>query len=477
MIVAAVVFTAAMIDALPLAAAQIQLEREMGPRAVAWQPEFRGKNLEAQSTLAPEWVLSGPFGTGKTFAGLNRLDLDARRFPHSRWSIIRKVRAALHGTVLETWHAIIERRGGVTRFGGHTPTSYLYENGAEVFVGGLDNPGKTLGGERDGVYVPQLEELELGDYETLITRTTGRGARGGSVNPYPYVGGDCNPGADTHWIKHRDRLLVLDTYHRDNPRLFHSDGTPTEAWTKQEQPALESLTGVRRERGYYGRWVASEGVVFEDFDRNVHVIPRFKIPGEWRRFGAIDFGFKNPFVWQLWALSPDGVLYLDREIYRTKTLVSDHAKVIRSLTAGMRIEATVADHDAEDRATLDAEGIPTIAANKAVQPGLEAVHLRLRHNLQADPPIKPRLYIFDDALDGGRDEDLAREFKPTCTAQEFAVYSYAKNAAGRPLKDEPLKRDDHGVDATRYLARYIELSERSGGVEYAGGRRHVTVGV
>jgi hypothetical protein len=85
---------------------------------------------------------------------------------------------------------------------------------------------------------------------------------------------------------------------------------------------------------------------------------------------------------------------LFKELYGTGRLVSDWAADIRRHSAGMKIEATIADHDAEDRATLDAAGIPTIPAYKAVTPGIEAVQKRLRKEGDG----RPRLLFAADAI-------------------------------------------------------------------------------
>ncbi|MFI6388618.1 hypothetical protein [Nonomuraea sp. NPDC050540] len=61
---------------------------------------------------------------------------------------------------------------------------------------------------------------------------------------------------------------------------------------------LEKLTGVRYHRLRHGRWVATEGLIYEDFDPAVHVVDRFDIPPEWTRWWTVDFGFTNPFVLQ-----------------------------------------------------------------------------------------------------------------------------------------------------------------------------------
>ncbi len=418
----------------------------LGQRSAKAAVSFRGAASEAQAVQAHEWILAGPAETGKTFAALWRLDALLRSTPNARAVFVRKVRADMGGTVLVTWRRVTELRGTPPEtYGGAHPEWYGYPNGAQCFVAGMDRPGKVLSGEFDWVYVNQAEELGLDDWETLSTRVTGRGA----VTPHPMLFGDCNPGPPSHWILSRPALRVMHSRHEDNPTLWR-DG----AWTEQGTRTLailDSLTGVRRERLRFGRWVAAEGVVYEDFDRGVHVVEPFPIPAEWRRFRSVDFGYTNPFVCQWWALDPDGRAYLYRELYRAGRLVEDHARDIRNLTGSESIEATVADHDAEDRATLARHGIVTVAAKKAVSQGIQAVQSRLRRAGDG----RPRLFVFRGAL-VGRDESLAEARRPVCTADEFETYSWPKGADGKPVKEEPVKADDHGLDALRYACMHFD---------------------
>jgi hypothetical protein len=67
---------------------------------------------------------------------------------------------------------------------------------------------------------------------------------------------------------------------------------------------------------------------------------------DWPRYWVIDFGYVHPFVWQAWAVGPDGELFRCREIYMTHRLVQDHAKVIRQITATEPLpEKVICDHD------------------------------------------------------------------------------------------------------------------------------------
>ena len=57
----------------------------------------------------------------------------------------------------------------------------------------------------------------------------------------------------------------------------------------------------------------------------------FPIPTSWKRFAAMDFGFKDPTVVLWFALDPDtGIIYQYAEHYLTDALVSTHADIIRA---------------------------------------------------------------------------------------------------------------------------------------------------
>ena len=221
---------------------------------------------------------------------------------------------------------------------------------------------------------------------------------------------------------------------------------------------LDAMTGVRYKRGRKGLWVAAEGQVYEDFDPDVHVVKlkdQFPIPASWRRCRAVDFGYTNPFVCGWGATDEDGRLYLYREIYMTQRTVKVHSAQINTLSAGERIEQTVADHDAEDRATLHENGIYTIAAKKDISLGIQAVEERLK--IQGDG--RPRLYIFENALveaDPSLYKEMPGDSGPTNTEQEFTNYIWPKAADGKSKKEVPLDLYNHGMDMLRYMVMFLD---------------------
>jgi hypothetical protein len=238
---------------------------------------------------------------------------------------------------------------------------------------------------------------------------------------------------------------------------------------------------VTKDRLRHGKWVAAEGLIYEDWSAGIHLLdcmPTFSdntpvdqagVPWAWPRYWSIDFGFTNPFVCQFWAEDPDGRLYLYREHYLTERTVSTHAKLILDMVAPEvevegggkgkrewlepRPQAVVCDHDAENRAQFSYEiELATQNAHKAVTEGIQAVQERLK--VRADG--KPRLFILRSALTR-RDLALEEAKKPTCTAEEITSYVWSDRVG----KEAPVKENDHGCDAMRYVVAHRDLSIKS----------------
>lgn len=395
-----------------------------------------------------ECVIAGPAETGKTLVALDKLDTLMWIFPGAQGAIIRKTRASMTGSVLQTYERkVLGTNSPVKAMGGSHAEWYQYPNGSRVFVGGMDNADKVLSSERDVIYVNQAEELLLDDWEKLCTRATGRAGN----MPYAQIFGDCNPGPSTHWIKQRaqsGRLTFFESRHEDNPILFDPDTHEITEQGRRTMDVLDSLTGVRYKRLRLGLWVSAEGMVYEDYDPALHLIDRFPIPKEWARYRVIDFGFTNPFVCSWYAEDNDGRLYRYRELYGTGRIVQDWAKDINELSEGETITRTYADHDAEDRATLHKSGIHTVAADKTISTGIQNVQKRLRKA----GDNKPRVYFLRDSL-VRRDPTLVERRLPTCTEEEFETYIWATGPETKSLKEVPVDKDNHGMDTLRYMVQ------------------------
>ncbi len=421
--------------------------------------EFRGAQRTLFTAHQPEYLLAGPAGTGKTLACLHKMHLCALKYPSMRGLLLRKTRESLTQTVLVTFNRQVRPDLNNVTFN-QRDQEYRYPNGSIVVVGGLDKPQKVMSAEYDLIYAAEATDLLEEDYEAVSTRL-----RHG-VMPYQQLIGDCNPGPPSHWLKRRaDRAsaagapILFATYHEDNP-AFWKQGAWTDA-ALAYLARLDALTGVRRQRLKDGQWASAEGMVFADvWYRGRHLIPRPPIPPSWPRYWSVDFGYTNPFVLQVWAVDPDGRLYRIAELYRTQGLVEDHARAVLAYCRAQhepRPRADTCDHDAEDRATLerhlvwsDGSRLTTTAASKSIRSGLQAVSSRLR--LAGDG--RPRLLFCTGALIS-LDSQLADRHLPTCTEEEVESYVW-DTREGRKPGEEPVDRDNHGVDAARYMVAYLD---------------------
>lgn len=415
----------------------------------------RGAAVRVFECQDPEVLVSGPAGTGKSRAILEKIHMMCLLNRRLKCLIVRQTHISLASTALATYadHVAIEAilDGTVTYYGGSPkePAGYKYSNGSFIGFAGMDKPTKIMSSEYDIIYVQEAIELSLTGWESLSTR-----ARNGRSS-FQQLIADTNPERPTHWLYQRCQLgttTLIESRHEDNPRLYDDAGNIT-AEGAVYLARLDNLTGIRKQRLRYGKWVGAEGLIYGDFDMSLHLIDKYPIPQDWPRIWGLDFGWNDPFVCQMWAKDPDGRLILYREFYRSHRLVEHHARDILATVApgGVWSEprpyVVVADHDAEDRATFERHlGIGTTPAKKTVSDGLQAVQSRLK--IQGDG--KPRLYVMRGSL-VERDQRRVEMLRPTCFVDE--VTGYVWNEA----KDTPVKEDDHSMDTARYVVAQEDL--------------------
>lgn len=391
-----------------------------------------------------------------------------------------------------------------------------YPNGSEVLCAGLDNPGRMLSGEFMANYTDQAEELEEDEYLAIGGSLRQNMDKRGKKIPFHQNGGACNPEGPAHFLFKRFRPDLAShgsSYvMRSDAPLKLASGRVIPAGRElrevivsglldnlgnlpdEYQEWLASLTGRYRERFALGLWVAFDGYVFDCYDPRVHEI---EAPAEWaewggyppptwKRFRGIDFGFTNPFVFQWWARSPQRTWYLYREVYHSQRFIKQHRETIRHYEAEelealnaaiatkreLQLEAalglpsleplrrlsfanTFADSEnAENRALLDELGIPSNAAVKDVEAGIQTVYELL--SPKRDPAtnrVSARMYLVNGAC-RERDQMLRDAGKPTCTAEEFPLYQRERRRhTEKDMREAeaPKKGNDHGIDTTRYV--------------------------
>ena len=419
-----------------------------------------GGPKEAWWAQEKEVLLTGPAGTGKSFAWLAKYHSLCLVKPNTRVLFVRKKREDMNESVLFTYEEQVlkalpvgapQNIGDIQR---KNRDKYVYPNGSEIIVRGMLHNGANskaavMSNEYDCIYIQEAIEFAEKDWQDLTTRLRNYNT------PYQQIGGDTNPGPPTHWLYRRGqsgRIRWIETDHKDNPKYYDNE---KKEWTAQGKDyvlgTLANLTGLERERLYLGKWVQAEGVVYPGWDNRIHCMEKFVIPKSWRRVGAVDFGFQNPFVYLWGAIDHDNELYIYRQLYRTNQTVRVHSKRINEYNKEEHMAYTVADWDSEDRATMAENGIGTVPARKMIRKGIDHVteRLKLRGN------GRPGLHVLRGSLIEP-DPYLIEKGLPVCLEDEMGAYIWPPTRDTRNPNEVPLDKDNHAQDALRYLVMSID---------------------
>jgi len=224
---------------------------------------------------------------------------------------------------------------------------------------------------------------------------------------------------------------------------------------------LGSVAADMRDTRQYGHFTALSGQVFKDWRKLTHVIPKRKIPRDWKKLRGIDYGHNNPTAC-LWIARQgsgfDSVYYVYDEHYEPRQLHDYHAKRIKSRPwdhgNDPNYGPTYGDHDPQEIAEYAHRGIFITPANKAIIPGIECLQ-----SLMIPNPItgKPRLYVMDHC------ENLIKEIGKYRYLDQRRTEGNKRNAA-----ELPAECDDHAIDALRYAIYSDEMRGMRGTAE---GRR------
>jgi phage terminase large subunit len=400
---------------------------------------------------SPIVLLTGAAGGGKSRCAAEKVNAFMLKYPRATGLMLRKAREYAGRSIVPFMEkAVIGGTSGTRKK--KSDGLFQYTDESMLYWGGMKDDSQREGirsigpdGSLDFAWIEEANQFTELDFNELLARMRGHAA------PWVQIILTTNPDSPSHWINQR---LILG----GEAAVYYSKATDNPNNPPHYIETLKKLTGILRDRLVLGLWKQAEGTVYE-WDPAIHLIEPFTIPHQWRRFLAIDFGYTNPFVCQWWAVDPDGSMYRYREIYRSCRTVDEHADQIIELSKGEDIEIAVCDHDAEDRATLERKGIATIPAIKDVSAGIQAVSQRMVADERTE---KPRVMFFRSAL-VDEDEALVDAKRPTCTEQEFPGYVWPKGQDGKPVKEVPVKVNDHGMDTTRYAVKYVDEGE--GGVE------------
>lgn len=398
------------------------------------------KQMAFLRSKSRELLYSGALGAGKTITVCLKCCMRAS-IPGAREGLCRLRLTDLKATTLKT---LLEGDGDMPPI--LPPGTYEHNKservirihgGGEINYFGLvdasESHSKVGSRNLSGLGIDQVEEVPEGLYLASVARCRVKVA---DTPNQTYSA--CNPGPPSHYLAQRFGIVgndpapetcVVTTRSSDNTHLPASYIS-----------LLNTFKGVRYKRYVEGLWVGSDGLVYDRWSRDRHVVDR---PGPWTRcLLGVDDGYTNPFVIVRGLVDGDGRLFIDRERYEPGLLPDAKVAAVKSLLHvpdGPSCEAVLVDPSAPDLIQIMRNaGIPAVAANNEVEEGINRVQQRLE-----DPGDGwPRLAVH-----------------PSCAnlRDEFESYEWRKSTDGTRLKDEPKKENDHAMDALRYLVARLDM--------------------
>lgn len=270
--------------------------------------------------------------------------------------------------------------------------------------------------------------------ESFVNQATARCSVDGSKLWF-----NCNPEGPHHWFK----TEYLDNLEEKNMLHLHftmDDNLSLSEKIKERYRRMYS--GIFYQRFILGLWVLAEGVIYDMFNKDKHVVPV-----EQRRYSkyyvTIDYGTQNPTTFGLWGFYRDTWYkvkeyhYSGREQSKQKT-DQEYLEDLQDFVKGIRLSGVIVD--------------PSAASFIAL----------LKNN---------RFYVIkakNDVLDGIRNvatalNDELIKYNDCCeeTFREFSSYVWDKKAAKRG-EDKPIKENDHHMDGDRYFINTIVFAPKAG---------------
>jgi hypothetical protein len=241
------------------------------------------------------------------------------------------------------------------------------------------------------------------------------------------------------FAKEDDRWFYQEATWRDSPYVKREFIEEERAEAKKNGTLSSFLQEVELE------FRAVQGAVYPDFDRKVHVIRPDEIPLELTYYGAIDFGWHTT-AFLLFGVDKDQNWYLVDSVYGKQETLEDVLPRIKNVIGDKRMVLIVADSANRDAIEVMGKSYPVVGVNKAndtkgYQLGISLVTEKLKPRMQLVGPPKPSIFY------GSNNKEFIFEKES---------YRFPEDKPERNPSDVPIKENDHGPDAERYLFLHLK---------------------
>lgn len=364
-----------------------------------------------------ELVASGWMGAGKSRILCQKAWNVARRYPGVTVGLFRKAQNSIAATTERTFERdVVDRDYLLPGHFGRNKSEHWWglANGSRIYFLGLDPdpvtgvPSKVGSLDLGWAGVDEAVELTEDDWIMLLGRL--RDPR----MPWHQLAAATNPAQPKHWL----RLRMLADSSKRLMITIRGNRFLTPEYMDMLHDLPDTATGRRLGRG---EWSAAEGVIWTMPADNVR-----HEDGPWKKTEAgIDWGFVHAFACEVIGMSGSGRLAVIDEVYQKGRTIDEIIGALRYVRDAHGITTFWAD-PSEPAYIVQCQraGLPVVAAQNAVSPGIDTVSVAIKNGLTIDP---------------------------LCTGLlgEMPSYTWAPAKAGG-FHEKPIEINDDACDALRY---------------------------
>lgn len=372
-------------------------------------------------------IAEGSIRAGKTIAMIDSfVNWSIDTFDGENFILGGKTMGALKRNVLNPMFQILNTKGIEYKYiRSDDPRIEIGNNVYYIFGGDNEkSQDKVQGLTAAGAYLDEVALMPKSFVDQVMGRCSVDGAK------YFF---NCNPGHPKHWLK----TEIIDNPDEKNFLVLHFTMDDNLSLSEKVKERLKRMfSGVFYLRYILGRWVIAEGLVYDDFKEEKHVISREKVNGmiennEFYAFiGGVDWGYSAPMAGGIYGLCRGKVKAVKiAEYYKTKQTTENVAQwfIGWEKKLGKKLKIVYCDSAEPDRIMMLRKfRLRAKNAVKEINAGLNTV-MTLHKNDQ--------YLICEDCIN---------------TINEKLTYSYPEKDDPKAKKDEPLDEDNHAMDEERY---------------------------
>ncbi len=212
----------------------------------------------------------------------------------------------------------------------------------------------------------------------------------------------------------------------ENPYHYLSDETA-------RRFKMTTMDKRRFDMIYGGDWGKMAGLVYDCFDDESNQIEAFELPTGTRFVAGVDWGYTDPFVLKVRAITPDGRHYGVSEFYKTGMVISDMIQIAKQKKEVFGISQFYCDPSQPGLIEeFCRNGLPAVGSENDIMRGVHLHYELLKTR---------RLKYFKDSH--------------PYTLDEYEAYHYPNEDELGPDDNskelKPVGQGDHAMDADRYI--------------------------